>query len=114
MQTEQKAGGFSLFSALPALPAFPRRPLLAACALALSLGSLAAAPSQAGTLTIESWRVDDLPLWQEVLIPAFQRSNPGITVKFSPTAPTEYDSSLAARMAGGTAGDLVACRPFDV
>nr|WP_199900267.1 ABC transporter substrate-binding protein [Herbaspirillum sp. B39] len=111
MQTEQKAGRFSL---IPSLPALPRRRLLAACALAFGLTGLAAAPGQAGTLTIESWRVDDLPLWQEVLIPAFQRSNPGITVKFSPTAPTEYDSSLAARMAGGTAGDLVACRPFDV
>ncbi|HWZ49785.1 MAG TPA: ABC transporter substrate-binding protein [Herbaspirillum sp.] len=81
-----------------------------AAILALAFGSTA----QAGALTIESWRVDDLALWEQVLIPAFQAKNPGITVKFSPTAPTEYDSSLAARMAGGTAGDIVACRPFDV
>jgi raffinose/stachyose/melibiose transport system substrate-binding protein len=26
----------------------------------------------------------------------------------------EYDSSLGARLAGGTAGDLITCRPFDV
>lgn len=70
--------------------------------------------AQAGTLTIESWRVDDKTLWETVLIPAFQRKNPGIEVKFAPTAPTEYDSSLAARLAGGTAGDLIACRPFDI
>lgn len=76
--------------------------------------ALAAGHAQAGTLTIESWRVDDLALWENVLIPAFQKKNPGITVKFSPTAPTEYDSTLTARLAGGTAGDLVACRPFDV
>lgn len=62
MQTEQKAGRFSL---IPSLPALPRRRLLAACALAFGLTGLAAAPGQAGTLTIESWRVDDLPLWQE-------------------------------------------------
>lgn len=70
--------------------------------------------AQAGTLTIESWRVDDKTLWETVLIPAFQKKNPGIEVKFAPTAPTEYDSSLTARLTGATAGDLIACRPFDV
>ncbi|GJI90113.1 ABC transporter substrate-binding protein [Duganella hordei] len=70
--------------------------------------------AQAGTLVIESWRVDDKTLWEKVLLPAFEKNHPGIEVKFAPTAPTEYDSSLAARLAGGTAGDLIACRPFDV
>lgn len=80
-----------------------------------ALAALAVAGSaQAGTLVIESWRVDDKALWETVLIPAFQKKNPGITVKFAPTAPTEYDSSLTARLTGGTAGDLIACRPFDV
>ncbi|GAB7126351.1 ABC transporter substrate-binding protein [Silvimonas sp. JCM 19000] len=74
---------------------------------------LAAGAAQAGTLTIESWRTDDKALWEEVLIPAFQKKYPGVTVKFAPTAPTEYDSSLNARLAGGTAGDLITCRPFD-
>ncbi len=82
--------------------------------LAAAFGTAAALPAHAGNITIESWRVDDKALWETVLIPAFQRKNPGITVKFSPTAPTEYDSSLAARLAGGTAGDLIVCRPFDV
>lgn len=75
---------------------------------------LASGTAQAGTLTIESWRVDDKTLWETVLIPAFQKKHPGIEVKFSPTAPTEYDSTLNARLSGGTAGDLLACRPFDV
>ena len=75
---------------------------------------LASSTVQAGTLTIESWRVDDKTLWETVLIPAFQKKHPGIEVKFSPTAPTEYDSTLNARLSGGTAGDLLACRPFDV
>ena len=74
---------------------------------------LAASAAQAGTITIESWRVDDKTLWEDVLIPAFQKKNPGIQVKFAPTAPTEYDSSLTARLTGGTAGDLITCRPFD-
>lgn len=69
--------------------------------------------AQAGALTIESWRVDDKTLWEDVLIPAFNKRHPGITVKFAPTAPTEYDSSLTARLTGGTAGDLITLRPFD-
>ncbi len=81
---------------------------------AVLLSLLCAGAAQAGTVVIESWRVDDKALWETVLIPAFQKSHPGVEVKFTPTAPTEYDSSLAARLAGGTAGDLIACRPFDV
>lgn len=80
----------------------------------LLLAMCSATAARAGTLVIESWRVDDKTLWEKVLIPAFEKNYPGIEVKFSPTAPTEYDSSLSARLAGGTAGDLIACRPFDV
>jgi raffinose/stachyose/melibiose transport system substrate-binding protein len=82
--------------------------------LATLLATILLSPVRAGTLTIESWRVDDKALWESTLIPAFQRKHPGVEVKFAPTAPTEYDSSLAARLTGGTAGDLIACRPFDV
>jgi raffinose/stachyose/melibiose transport system substrate-binding protein len=81
---------------------------------ALLIAMFSAQAAQAGTLVIESWRVDDKTLWEKVLLPAFEKNHPGIEVKFAPTAPTEYDSSLAARLAGGTAGDLIACRPFDV
>ena len=81
---------------------------------ALLLAMCSAQASQAGSLVIESWRVDDKTLWEKVLLPAFEKNHPGIDVKFAPTAPTEYDSSLAARLAGGTAGDLISCRPFDV
>ncbi|NKI92504.1 extracellular solute-binding protein [Rhizobacter sp. SG703] len=73
-----------------------------------------AASAQAGSLVIESWRTDDKALWDEVLLPAFMKSHPGITVKYSPTSPPEYNSVLSARLSAGSAGDLVACRPFDV
>lgn len=78
----------------------------------LALG--VAGVAQAGTITIESWRIDDKALWENVLIPAFQKAHPGITVKFTPTAPPEYNSALNARLTAGTAGDLITCRPFDV
>ncbi|MBY0573729.1 MAG: extracellular solute-binding protein [Undibacterium sp.] len=68
----------------------------------------------AGTLVIESWRADDKLMWEKVIIPAFEKKYPGITLKFSATAPTEYDASIATRLADGTAGELITCRPFDV
>ena len=34
-------------------------------------------------------------------------------MKFSPTAPTEYNAALNAKLDAGSAGDLITCRPFD-
>ena len=64
-------------------------------------------------LTIESWRNDDLTLWQDKIIPAFEAVHPGITVKFSPSAPAEYNAVLNSKLDAGSAGDLITCRPFD-
>lgn len=79
----------------------------------LLLTLMTASAARAGTVVLESWRADDKLLWETVLIPAFERKHPGITVKFAATSPTNYDASLAERLANGSAGDLVACRPFD-
>ena len=65
------------------------------------------------TLTIESWRNDDLAIWQEKIIPAFEAANPGIKVVFAPSAPAEYNAVLNSKLDAGSAGDLVTCRPFD-
>lgn len=66
------------------------------------------------TLIIESWRNDDLPIWQDVIIPAFEKKYPNIKVIFSPTAPADYNGVLNSKLEAGTAGDLITCRPFDV
>ncbi|MEW5961417.1 MAG: ABC transporter substrate-binding protein, partial [Chloroflexota bacterium] len=81
-------------------------------------GGAAAAPAEepaleAATLTIESWRNDDLTIWQDVIIPAFNKQYPDIEVIFAPTAPADYNAALNAKLEGGTAGDLITCRPFD-
>lgn len=89
--------------------AFPSR-----TTAALLLGMAQLGTAQAGTLIIESWRTDDKTLWEEAIIPAFNKAHPGITVKFAPTAPPEYNSTLSSRLTAGTAGDLITCRPFDV
>lgn len=82
-----------------------------ALACTFLLGSKAWA--QTGELTIESWRNDDLTLWQDKIIPAFEKEHPGIKVTFSPSAPTEYNAALNSKLEAGSAGDLITCRPFD-
>ncbi|HXO96190.1 MAG TPA: extracellular solute-binding protein, partial [Chthoniobacterales bacterium] len=64
-------------------------------------------------LVVESWRNDDLKVWRDTIIPAFTKKHPNIAIVFAPTAPTEYNAVLDAKLKGGTAGDLIACRPFD-
>lgn len=65
------------------------------------------------SLTIESWRNDDLTIWSDKIIPAFQAKYPNITVTFNPTAPADYNGVLNTKLEGGQAGDLITCRPFD-
>jgi raffinose/stachyose/melibiose transport system substrate-binding protein len=83
--------------------------LASTCALAVLSGPALAET----TLTIESWRNDDLQIWNEKIIPAFQKAHPDIKVVFQPTAPTEYNAALNSKLSAGTAGDVIACRPFD-
>ena len=65
------------------------------------------------SLTIESWRNDDLAIWQQKIIPAFEAANPGIKVIFAPSAPAEYNAVLNSKLDAGSAGDMITCRPFD-
>ncbi len=85
------------------------------CTAALSGALLFAGSAMAAdvTITIESWRNDDLALWQDKIIPAFESENPGIKVEFTPSAPTEYNAALNSKLEAGSAGDLITCRPFD-
>ena len=77
------------------------------------LASAGLVNAQDVTLTIESWRNDDLEIWQQKIIPAFEAKHPGIKVKFTPSAPAEYNGVLNSKLDAGSAGDLIACRPFD-
>ncbi len=84
------------------------RPLLVAVAIGVSTPA-----AVAQSLQIESWRNDDIDIWNDTIIPAFKKSHPDIDVTFAPTPPADYNASLNAKLAGGTAGDLITCRPFD-
>ena len=72
-----------------------------------------AAAAEDVTLVIESWRNDDLAIWQDKIIPAFESGHPGIKLKFTPSAPAEYNAVLNSKLAAGSAGDIITCRPFD-
>lgn len=72
-----------------------------------------AAAAQDVTLTIESWRNDDLAIWQQKIIPAFEAAHPGIKLNFTPSAPAEYNAVLNSKLDAGSAGDIITCRPFD-
>lgn len=72
-----------------------------------------AAAAQDVTLIIESWRNDDLVIWQDKIIPAFEAAHPGIKLNFTPSAPAEYNAVLNSKLDAGSAGDIITCRPFD-
>lgn len=80
----------------------------------MAVAALGITPAaQAANLTIESWRNDDLEIWMDKLIPAFNKKYPDIKVIFAPSPPADYNSSLNTKLAGKSAGDLITCRPFD-
>ncbi|WP_300019684.1 ABC transporter substrate-binding protein [uncultured Roseobacter sp.] len=81
--------------------------------LATTLLGATAATAQQAELTIESWRNDDLAIWQDKIIPAFEAEHPDIKVKFRPSAPAEYNAVLNSKLDAGSAGDIITCRPFD-
>jgi raffinose/stachyose/melibiose transport system substrate-binding protein len=81
--------------------------------LASTLLCATSAMAQDAELVIESWRNDDLAIWQDKIIPAFEAEHPGIKVKFTPSAPAEYNAVLNSKLDAGSAGDIITCRPFD-
>ncbi len=86
----------------------------AAGVMALSaLAPIGATAQDPVELVIESWRNDDLAIWEDQIIPAFEAQHPDIKVTFAPTPPADYNATLQTKLEGGTAGDLITCRPFD-
>ena len=81
--------------------------------LATALCLSGAAVAEVTVISIESWRAEDQKIWDELILPVFEAQNPNIDVQFKPTTATEYNAALNARLAGGTAGDIITCRPFD-
>jgi raffinose/stachyose/melibiose transport system substrate-binding protein len=63
------------------------------------------------TLTLGSWRVDDVDAWAKIT-EAFHEDYPNITVKFDPTNPPDYNATLRTQLETGTGPDLFFVRSF--
>lgn len=84
-------------------------------ALGVSLLTLtSAALADPVTLTLGSWRTEDLAVWQDKVLPAFEAAHPDIHVEFAPINTNEYNAAIQSQIEGGAGPDLITCRPFDV
>lgn len=82
--------------------------LLLVVSLTLFGGVMAQEPV---TLTMGSWRVDDVTQMQ-VILDAFSAQHPEITIVFDPTNPPDYNATLRTQLEGGTGPDLFYLRSF--
>jgi raffinose/stachyose/melibiose transport system substrate-binding protein len=90
------------------------RTKLAAVTLGVSLAAIAMPALAQTTLTLGSWRTEDLAVWQDQILPVFNAAHPDIKVEFAPINTNEYNAAIQSQVEGGAGPDLITCRPFDV
>lgn len=87
-------------------------------ALGIGLAGCSAGGGDAGgdvtTITFGNWRVEDAALWEENVIPAFEKAHPDIKVTYQPTGTDDYNATIQSQIESGTGPDVIMCRPFDV
>ena len=74
----------------------------------------ASAPAPAAKeveLTMGSWRTDDVAQ-MENLLAQYKTVAPNVTIKFQPTNPPDYNSTLRLQLEGGTGPDLMYARSY--
>lgn len=64
-------------------------------------------------LVIESWRADDLTVWEDKILPAYTESHPDVNITFNGVVNTEYGTTLTTKLKAGTAGDIIMVEPYD-
>lgn len=87
--------------------------LLLCVLLGVLLTVLGGAGAEQVTLTLGSWRADDV-IQVERLLAAFHASHPEIRIKFNPTNPPDYNAVLRTQLTGGTGPDLMYVRSYKV
>lgn len=70
--------------------------------------------SETTTITLGSWRTEDIAMWEDEILPVFHEAYPDITVEFVATDTNDYNAAIQSQVEGGNAPDLITCRPFDV
>ncbi len=85
--------------------------LLVVLAVMITSGTIVGA--QPVTLTLGSWRVDDVEQVHR-LLDAFHELHPDIRIKFNPTNPPDYNAVLRTQLTGGTGPDIMYVRSYKV
>lgn len=70
-------------------------------------------PPEAVTLTMGSWRTDDVEQMNRILA-AFTAEHPNIIIEFDPTSPPEYNAVLRMQLEAGIAPELFYLRSFSI
>lgn len=86
----------------------------AAMTLGVSLAAMAVPALAQTTLTLGSWRTEDIAVWTDQILPVFNAAHPDIKVEFSAINTNEYNAAIQSQVEGGAGPDLITCRPFDV
>ncbi len=81
------------------------------CFVSISMITIGGHALAGTTLTFTSWRTDDTDGMNRVLA-IYNKANPGVTVKFTPVADTEYDAQLMSSLQTGTGADIIFLRSF--
>lgn len=87
--------------------------MLLVAVLGVLFVSALGASAEPVTLTLGSWRVDDVEQVNR-LLDAFHKSHPDIRIRFNPTNPPDYNAVLRTQLTGGTGPDLMYVRSFKV
>ncbi len=79
---------------------------------AIVVPAVAVLPANAATeLTFWSWRPEDKAFYEKQ-IAIFEKTNPSISIKFTPYVATEYNAILATALTAGKGPDLLQLRPY--
>ncbi len=70
-------------------------------------------PEQSIELVVESWRADDVKVWQDIIIPAYEKTHEGVRIKFNGVINTEYGTTLQTKLKAKSAGDVIMVEPYD-
>jgi raffinose/stachyose/melibiose transport system substrate-binding protein len=84
--------------------------IIAAASPLFAAGKKDAAASGGVTLTMGSWRADDVAQMNALL--AEYKKATGVEIKFQPTNPPDYNATLRLQLDGGTGPDLMYARSY--
>ena len=79
-----------------------------------SAGGTTGSSGSVTTITFGNWRTEDQALWEQNVIPAFEKAHPEIKVTYQPTGTNDYNAAIQSQVDSGTGPDVIMCRPFDV